>query len=407
MSVLSMMTFFVLKIFPNLNPFLLHPGEKEFSSAYGLVFITNGMYYKFIRIFLDLSILHPRMNRMFLWIGKIIIIFGFLIFILGFFSLQHISINIFKVIFFSIIPLNLFFIIYLATRKEKINSILMLGTLLTMLIIRFSTVEFLMSNNDEFQPWNFQLILAAVLILLVCVNYALLYKNRIHQHETMKMEIQKQLELKLQRTSISADLHDDIGASLSSIHLNAIITQKTLLESTPQIKNSLSKIVHDLKLVMENMGDIVWAINVNGLEQKSMSSQLKDFYVDLMDGKNVDCHYHIDEDLERRITDINARKNILLIGKEAINNILKHAGSTRIDIRLTKEQDHMLFEIQDHGIGMKDVEGMKTGNGFRNMRLRAEKLKGTCSIRSTWGLGTTISCLIPLTNIRYNVPPLF
>jgi signal transduction histidine kinase len=212
------------------------------------------------------------------------------------------------------------------------------------------------------------------------------------------------LELSQQRTAISADLHDEIGSSLSSIHLNAILAQKILQEKTPEFNVSLSKMVKDLKLVMENMGDIVWAINTSGYEQKSLSSQLKDFYFELMEGQNLHCRYHIDEVLEGQITDINARKNLLLIAKEAINNILKHARSSSIDISLSRKNDQLLFEIQDNGIGMKDIEATKSGNGLRNMRFRAEKLKGTCTFSSKLGAGTTISCLVPLTSISYNNP---
>jgi signal transduction histidine kinase len=218
------------------------------------------------------------------------------------------------------------------------------------------------------------------------------------------MEIQNKMELRLQRTSISADLHDDLGASLCSIHLNATMVQKNLMDSSPQIKSSLSKMINDLKLVMENMGDIVWAINVNGNEQKSMSSQLKDFYFDLMESQDVQCNYHIDEKLESLITDINARKNLLLIAKEAINNILKHAQASEIDVSLSAQGSQLLFEIQDNGIGMANLEKINSGNGLRNMRFRAEKLKGTCTIKSALGLGTTLSCIIPITNISYRSP---
>jgi signal transduction histidine kinase len=118
----------------------------------------------------------------------------------------------------------------------------------------------------------------------------------------------------------------------------------------------------------------------------------------------VQCNYHIDEKLESLITDINARKNLLLIAKEAINNILKHAQASEIDVSLSAQGSQLLFEIQDNGIGMANLEKINSGNGLRNMRFRAEKLKGTCTIKSALGLGTTISCIIPITNISYRSP---
>jgi signal transduction histidine kinase len=149
------------------------------------------------------------------------------------------------------------------------------------------------------------------------------------------------------------------------------------------------------------MGDIIWAINPDKKAHKSISGQLKDFYFDLMDGYGIQCDYHIDLALESQITNINARKHLLLIAKEAINNILKHANANRIDVFL-KEQDKMvLLEIQDNGIGMQDPEKTFSGNGLLNMKYRAEKIEGKFNIKSEVGVGTTISCLVPLTNISY------
>jgi signal transduction histidine kinase len=404
LALLCITIFFILRIVPELNPFLKISGEDKFSSSYALILLSFSMYYKFIRYYLDLHLFYPRFNRAFLLAEKISLVVGIVVFVLGIFSLQHISEFVFKGAYVLSIPFNLTFIIYLGTRRKKINRIIILGTLFAMLVVRISTFQFLSSNSQVLSMWNYQIIIASTLLLLLFLNYALLYKSRLYQLEQMRMEIHNKMELSLQRTSISADLHDDLGASLSSIHLNATMVQKNLMDSSPQIKSSLSKMIIDLKLVMENMGDIVWAINVNGNEQKSMSSQLKDFYFDLMESQDVQCNYHIDEKLEALITDINARKNLLLIAKEAISNILKHAQASEIDVSLSAQGSQLFFEIQDNGIGMTNLEKINSGNGLRNMRFRAEKLKGTCTIKSALGLGTTISCIIPITNISYRSP---
>ena len=136
----------------------------------------------------------------------------------------------------------------------------------------------------------------------------------------MQLEVQRQSELNQQREMISADLHDDLGASLSSIHLNVSMVQKTLHNDIVNADSALKKVVRDLKLVIENMGDIIWAINSDKKAHKSISGQLKDFYFDLMDAHGIECNYHIDHGVEAQITNIIARKNLLLIAKEAINN---------------------------------------------------------------------------------------
>jgi signal transduction histidine kinase len=325
-----------------------------------------------------------------------------LIFILGIFSLQDFSIKIFAFAYIISLPFFLFSIIYLGTRKRTINRIILVGTLLTLLIARSTAISHYFSSDQNLQLINFQFIIAAVLVLFLALNLGLLFKSKLVQDENMQMEVKRQSELSLQRAMISADLHDDLGASLSSIHLNAAMVQKSMHKDNTKADASLTRIVEDLKMVIENMGDIIWAINPDKKAHKTISGQLKDFYFDLMDGYGIECNYHIDQALEAQITNINARKNLLLIAKEAINNILKHAKSTRIDIFL-KEQDNRIFlEIQDNGIGMKDTEKNFSGNGLQNMKNRTEKINGVFKIKSEVGVGTTISCLVPLTNISYS-----
>lgn len=392
----------MLRVFPDLNPFYLHKGEEQFSSLYGFIFISYAMYTMFLRKFLDMELLYPKVNKSVIVFERIAIPIGLLIFALGIFSLQHISIKIFAIAYILALPFFLFSIIYLGTRKRIINRIILVGTLLTLLIARSTAISHYFSSDQNLQLINFQFIIAALVVLFLALNLGLLYKSKLVQDQNMQLEVQRQSELNQQREMISADLHDDLGASLSSIHLNASMVQKSMHKDNVKADASLTRIVQDLKLVIENMGDIIWAINPDKKAHKSISGQLKDFYFDLMDGYGIQCNYHIDQVLEAQITNINARKNLLLIAKEAINNILKHANANRIDVFL-KEQDKMvLLEIQDNGIGMKDTEKTFSGNGLQNIKYRTEKINGNFKIKSEEGVGTTITCIFSLTNIRYS-----
>ncbi len=392
----------MLRIFPDLNPFYLHKGEEQFSSRYGFVFISFAMYTMFLRKFLDLELLYPKVNKSLVVFERIVIPIGFLIFVLGIFSLQHFSIKIFAFAYILSLPYFLFCIIYVGTRKRIINRIILFGTLIAILIARSTAISHFFSSDQNLQLINFQFIIAAVLVLFLALNLGLLYKSKLIVDQNIQLEVQRQSELNQQREMISADLHDDLGASLSSIHLNASMVQKTLHYDIVNAESALKNVVRDLKLVIENMGDIIWAINPDRKAHKSISGQLKDFYFDLMDGYGIQCNYHIDQALEAQITNIDARKNLLLIAKEAINNILKHAEATRIDVFFNEQNKMVLLEIQDNGIGMKETEKTFSGNGLQNMKNRTEKINGEFKIKSELGVGTTISCLVPLTNISYS-----
>lgn len=401
---LSVTTFCMLRIFPNLNPYKHVKGEEVFSSLYGCLMIAFAMYARFLRIFLDLDQTYPKFKKLFIIIEQVFIPSGLLVFVLGILSLQEYSIKIFAFLYILSLPFYLYSIVYLGTRKRTINRIILVGTFIAVVIARSAAIQHYFSGDQNFQLINFEYIIAAVVVLFLCLNLGLLYKSKLIQIQNIQLEVQYQSELNQQRAILSADLHDDLGASLSSIHLNAIMVQKSFQIDLPKSDKSLKRIINDLKLVIENMGDIIWAINPDNKAHKSISSQIKDFYFDLMDGYNIQCNYNIDKDVESQITNINARKNLLLIVKEAINNILKHANSTLIDISIKVCNQELLLEIKDNGIGMQDSEKSFAGNGLRNMKFRAEKIQGKLNIKSEMGKGTTISCLVPFTNIRYTNP---
>jgi signal transduction histidine kinase len=289
----------------------------------------------------------------------------------------------------------------LGSRKRTINRIILAGTFLAFVIARSAVIKHFVTGDQQFQMISFEYIITAIVVLFLFLNLGLLYKSKLIQNQIIQMEIQKQSALNHQRMMISADLHDDMGASLSSIHLNAITAIKSLSDNIPQTEQILKRLVEDLKSVIENMGDIIWAINPDKQTFKPISAQLKDSYFDLMDDYNIQCNYNIDNKLEAQITNINARKNLILIAKEAINNILKHAKSSNIDISLHAEESNIVLKIQDNGIGIRDTENNFSGNGLRNMKFRTEKMNGTLTIKSEKEKGTIISCIVPIANIHY------
>lgn len=89
--------------------------------------------------------------------------------------------------------------------------------------------------------------------------------------------------------------------------------------------------------------------------------------------------------------------------KEALNNILKHAGPCVATLSLTLEGGSLIAEVSDTGSGF-DVSNPKAGNGLLNLAARAAELDGTCDIQSTPGQGTRIVLRCPLPKIQMLLP---
>ncbi|MEO7266056.1 MAG: ATP-binding protein, partial [Ferruginibacter sp.] len=147
---------------------------------------------------------------------------------------------------------------------------------------------------------------------------------------------------------------------------------------------------------MEEMGDIVWAIKPSIDEDKGLSYRIKNYGTALLSVKNILCRYDISAQLDRELFNAEARKNLLLIIKEAINNMAKYSRATQASITLTEQEENIMLTITDNGIGFNQ-QTVLMGNGIANMQNRSRNLDAVFQIISKPLEGTQIICIIPLT----------
>ena len=208
-----------------------------------------------------------------------------------------------------------------------------------------------------------------------------------------KRELKQQLALEQQRNKITADLHDDIGATLSSLQLNSAIANQLIKEDLPRAEKLLDKIENQSKDLADKIGDIIWSMKPGKDEFMTMSSRIKNFANDILGATNIDYDIIINPEIDSLLTDITTRKNIVLIAKEAINNVAKYSQAKNVHITFQKENNVLLLSIIDDGIGF-NPEIVK-GNGITNMKKRANEINGKFNIISSEKKGTSITLQIP------------
>lgn len=124
----------------------------------------------------------------------------------------------------------------------------------------------------------------------------------------------------------------------------------------------------------------------------TLSTRIKKITSEILGSSNIRYEILIDNIIDSEITDFSARKNLILICKEALNNILKHSQANEVCLILQKSKEHYILEIEDDGIGFTELE--KRGNGVSNMRRRTEELGGKFQIYK--GIGTKLIFSIPI-----------
>jgi len=201
-----------------------------------------------------------------------------------------------------------------------------------------------------------------------------------------------------ERNRIARDLHDDVGATLSSIHVYSSVAAKTMESDKEKLFSILQRIKDNSKEVMENMSDIIWAIQVNPAGNLSLENKLRNYGYELLSPLNIRCDYLVQSAAEKKLTNIELRKNILLIAKEAMNNIAKYSFASEASVSLSLINDELLLKISDNGNGF-DEKNIHKGNGLQNMKKRSEVLEGKLIISSELNSGTSIIIQVPLTKI--------
>ncbi|WP_171037866.1 ligand-binding sensor domain-containing protein [Dyadobacter luticola] len=221
--------------------------------------------------------------------------------------------------------------------------------------------------------WFFVFILAAVGL----ISY-LFYRYRLGQI----------LHIQQIRNGISADMHDEIGSTLSSItfYSQALLMQMDKAEHQQVVQ----KIKENAQQVQEGLSDIVWSVKAGTDEIEDVFARMFHFGSSLAESKGIAFHFEPDPRLENRKLAMQVRKNLYLVFKEALNNAAKYAECSAVHVQIMQEENRVKMVIRDNGKGFDSSVG-KRGNGITNMQQRAAQMHGHLKIESGKGEGTTIT----------------
>lgn len=232
-----------------------------------------------------------------------------------------------------------------------------------------------------------QNLILAVFIFLILLAGILVNKYRIVGRTKRLLEVEKL------RNSIARDLHDDLGSTLSSIH---ILSQMALQKEDQASKNLFSKINTQTASMMDKLSDIVWSIHPNNDNLDQLLSKMQEFAAEILEPKGITYQFDVGDGAEYIKLDLEKRRNLFLIFKEALNNAAKYADSKHLEIKLKVEDHKLNLLIKDDGKGF-DLQQTKKGNGLFNMQQRASMMGGSMTIESYPQMGTSIQLRAPIT----------
>ncbi len=208
-----------------------------------------------------------------------------------------------------------------------------------------------------------------------------------------RFRVARLLELERVRTRIAADLHDDLGSSLSRISILAEVARRQGPGENAALLDTIGVSARELA---EMASDIVWAIDPQRDDLASWAARLRRFGEDLLAPLGVELAVEVPADAASIRLAAAARRDLFLLAKEALNNAAKYAGARTVRVSAERVGGRLELAIEDDGGGIGDAAAALAaarggGHGLRTMRARGARLGGRLEIAPRAGGGTRIA----------------
>jgi two-component system, NarL family, sensor kinase len=257
-----------------------------------------------------------------------------------------------------------------------------------------------------------QLVLTASLILFASLIFSawLLYRrSAIKKEKEMQATLMQQRESSTlailqaedqERRRIAAELHDGVGQVMLAAWINLQAMEPHLEALDIKQQESMSKAITMVGEGCKEVREVSHAMMPGALLHKGLAGALQDFFKQI-DESVISIQFHADG-LDGSIDNITASMLYRII-QECVNNTIRHAGATELDISLLKNESGISLQIEDNGKGF-DVAVMQNnkidtaGLGLQNIQSRIAFLQGTVEWDSSPGNGTVVTIFIPVKN---------
>jgi PAS domain S-box-containing protein len=202
-----------------------------------------------------------------------------------------------------------------------------------------------------------------------------------------------------ERHRIARDLHDHLGQRMTALRLK-LGSLKDECTSADDVGRAVTEIESAAETIDRDIGFLSWELRPTELEELGLENALGTFVREWSTQYGIKADFHAaigagKEDAGRFSAEIET--NLYRVTQEALNNIVKHARATSVNVLLQRDRNDLLLIIEDDGSGFHEhTNGNGRGLGVVGMRERAALLHGTLSIDSS-DEGTTVIVRIPVT----------
>lgn len=233
-------------------------------------------------------------------------------------------------------------------------------------------------------------------VALAAFVWVVVLRRRVAER-TRELEVQiqkRQLaertrEIEQERARVAHDLHDDLGSGLTEVNmLTSLVRSPTT--SSEEKQRYLGDLSETARRMVTSLDEIVWAVNPRNDTIASLASYFGSYAQRLLDLASISCGLDIASDLPEHPLDPKFRQELFFAFKEALTNVVRHSGASRVWLRISVSENCLIVEVSDDGHSFDPRNQQAGHDGISNMKERMESLGGRCDITSSEREGTTV-----------------
>ena len=226
------------------------------------------------------------------------------------------------------------------------------------------------------------------LIVLTLVIY---FRTRISRQKMTSM--QKDIEVKElvaredERNRLAADMHDDLGAGLSTIRM---ISELAVNKDAEAVKQDIRRISSRSEELVESMRQMIWAMSSNSNSLEDLVVYIRGYSRQYLDDHRIDVDFLIPDVIPQLLVSGPVKRNLFLVVKEVLHNVVKHSGASHVQLDMQMNERIFIVSVTDNGKGIQEGQQNRFGNGLKNMERRMKEIKGEITFKVEHGTTVTL-----------------
>lgn len=237
-------------------------------------------------------------------------------------------------------------------------------------------------NPPFWQTWWFIALVILVILLAVGILVFSITRRRFRKRVAL---LEKEKELQRIRLQLSQDIHDDIGGNLSMI---------SLLSDKLSNNAEAAKIADLARNAQKGFRELIWSVNPVHDDLENYIYYLRNYGNTFFEKTDIAINFNMPDSVPGQNLLPNVRRNLFLVYKEALNNVLKHSSASMVNIQVAVADQRITISVTDNGKGISN--DISKGNGLENFKYRMEAINGNFQLNSIENRGVSLIFIAPI-----------